>query len=54
MTGGDRIVPDDDTGRAAAVEALRNGGIVALPTDTVYGIAAALDLPGGIREGGEG
>jgi L-threonylcarbamoyladenylate synthase len=45
---GDRIVPDDDAGRAAAVEALRNGGIVALPTDTVYGIAAALDVPGGI------
>ena len=45
---GDRIVRDDDAGRAAAVEALRNGGIVALPTDTVYGIAAALDVPGGI------
>jgi len=45
---GDRIVPDDDAGRAAAVEALRNGGIVALPTDTVYGIAAALAVPGGI------
>jgi L-threonylcarbamoyladenylate synthase len=45
---GDRIVRDDDSGRAAAIEVLRNGGIVALPTDTVYGIAAALDAPGGI------
>ena len=43
-----RIVPDDAAGRAAAVEALRSGGIVALPTDTVYGIGVALDSPGGI------
>ena len=28
---------------------LRAGGIVALPTDTVYGIAVALDTPGGIE-----
>src|SRR4029079_8232115 len=27
----------------------RAGGIVALPTDTVYGIAVALDTPGGIE-----
>jgi L-threonylcarbamoyladenylate synthase len=44
-----RIVPDDDTGRAAAIEALRRGGIVALPTDTVYGIAVALETTGGIE-----
>jgi L-threonylcarbamoyladenylate synthase len=44
-----RIVPDDATGRATAVEVLRRGGLVALPTDTVYGIAVALDLPGGIE-----
>lgn len=44
-----RIVPDDVAGRAAAVEVLRAGGIVALPTDTVYGIAVALDTPGGIE-----
>ena len=43
-----RIVPDDPSGREAAVEVLRNGGLVALPTDTVYGIAVRLDLPGGI------
>jgi L-threonylcarbamoyladenylate synthase len=46
---GDRIVRDDDEGRAAAIEVLRSGGLVALPTDTVYGIAVALDVPGGIE-----
>jgi L-threonylcarbamoyladenylate synthase len=43
-----RIAADDEAGRAAAIEVLRGGGIVALPTDTVYGIAVRLDLPGGI------
>jgi len=42
-------VPDDAVGRAAAVEVLRAGGVVALPTDTVYGIAVALDTPDGIE-----
>jgi L-threonylcarbamoyladenylate synthase len=42
------VVPDDEAGRARAVELLRNGGLVALPTDTVYGIAVALATPGGI------
>lgn len=44
-----RIVPDDPAGRDAAVEVLRAGGIVALPTDTVYGVAVALDTPGGVE-----
>ncbi len=44
-----RIVPDDPTGRAIAVETLRDGGVVAIPTDTVYGIAVALTTPGGIE-----
>jgi L-threonylcarbamoyladenylate synthase len=44
-----RIVPDDDAGRAEAIDALRAGGIVAVPTDTVYGIAVALDTPGGVE-----
>lgn len=44
-----RIVRDDDAGRSAAIDALRAGGIVAVPTDTVYGIAVALDAPGGIE-----
>jgi L-threonylcarbamoyladenylate synthase len=44
-----RIVADDDAGRAAAAAVLRGGGIVALPTDTVYGIAVDLATPGGIE-----
>ncbi len=44
-----RIVPDDPAGRDAAVEVLRAGGVVALPTDTVYGVAVALDTPGGVE-----
>ena len=44
-----RIVPDDAAGRAIAVEVMRGGGIVALPTDTVYGIAVSLATPGGIE-----
>jgi len=43
------IMPDDDAGLAAAIEVLRSGGIVALPTDTVYGIAVDLDTAGGIE-----
>ena len=51
MTGArdGRIVADDDAGRARAVEALRGGAIVAMPTDTVYGIGVALSTPGGIE-----
>ena len=44
-----RIVPDDVDGRAIAVATLRSGGVVALPTDTVYGIAVALDAAGGVE-----
>jgi L-threonylcarbamoyladenylate synthase len=44
-----RVVRDGPAGREAAVAALREGGIVALPTDTVYGIAVALGTPGGIE-----
>ncbi len=43
------VVPDDGAGRVAAIETLRGGGIVAVPTDTVYGLAVALDTPGGIE-----
>ncbi|MBI2776365.1 MAG: threonylcarbamoyl-AMP synthase [Chloroflexi bacterium] len=43
------MVADDDAGRAAAIAVLRAGGVVALPTDTVYGIAVALETPGGIE-----
>ena len=44
-----RVVADDDAGRAEAIQALRDGGLVAFPTDTVYGIAVRLDAPGGVE-----
>ncbi len=44
-----RVVADDASGRAEAVEVLKAGGIVALPTDTVYGIAVAIATPAGIE-----
>jgi L-threonylcarbamoyladenylate synthase len=44
-----RILPDGDVARAEAVDLLRAGLIVALPTDTVYGIAADLALPDAIE-----
>jgi L-threonylcarbamoyladenylate synthase len=44
-----RVVRDDDAGRSVAIEVLRSGGVVALPTDTVYGIAVALETRGGIE-----
>src|SRR5918993_1257662 len=43
------VVPDDEAGRDLARDVLRSGGVVAIPTDTVYGIAVALDTPGGIE-----
>jgi len=44
-----RTVRDDSDGRWAAVDVLRAGGIVALPTDTVYGIGCELHAPRGIE-----
>ena len=44
-----RRVADGPDGRAAAIEALRAGGVVAVPTDTVYGIGVWLETPGGIE-----
>ena len=44
-----RILPDGDAARTVAVDLLRAGGIVALPTDTVYGIAADMALPDAIE-----
>ncbi|HEY6570221.1 MAG TPA: L-threonylcarbamoyladenylate synthase [Candidatus Limnocylindrales bacterium] len=48
MTG-TGVLPDGDAARAEAVEHLRAGRIVAIPTDTVYGIAADLALPDAIE-----
>jgi L-threonylcarbamoyladenylate synthase len=42
-------VADDPGGYAEAIDVLRADGIVALPTDTVYGIAVRIDTPGGIE-----
>jgi L-threonylcarbamoyladenylate synthase len=44
-----RVVRDDSAGRAEAVLVLQAGGIAAMPTDTVYGLAAALDVAGAIE-----
>jgi L-threonylcarbamoyladenylate synthase len=43
------ILRDDPRGRGAAIDVVRAGGIVALPTDTVYGIACDLAAPGGVE-----
>jgi len=47
--GRPRVFGLDDAGRQGAVDVLRAGGIVALPTDTVYGISVALSTPGGVE-----
>lgn len=44
-----RLVPDNPEAHAEAIAILRDGGIVAVPTDTVYGIAAHLALPDAIE-----
>ena len=44
-----RLIADGPAGRAEAIAVLESGGIVALPTDTVYGIAVRLSTPGGIE-----
>jgi len=43
-----RVVPDDAAGRAEAIRALEDGLLVAMPTDTVYGLGVALGAPGGL------
>jgi L-threonylcarbamoyladenylate synthase len=40
---------DDSTAIARAIEILAAGGLVAFPTDTVYGVAARIDHPAGIE-----
>jgi len=44
-----RRLPDGPDARAEAIGVLQSGGLVALPTDTVYGIAVSLETPGGIE-----
>jgi L-threonylcarbamoyladenylate synthase len=43
-----RLLPDDASGRRAAVAVLRAGGLVAIPTDTVYGVGVALGATDGL------
>jgi L-threonylcarbamoyladenylate synthase len=43
-----RVLTDDSAGRQEAIRVLRAGGLVGLPTDTTYGLAANLRLPGSI------
>jgi L-threonylcarbamoyladenylate synthase len=43
-----RRLPDGPDARLEGARVLGAGGIVALPTDTVYGIAVSLATPGGI------
>ena len=44
-----RILADDAAGRGEASRLLGAGGVVALPMDTVYGLAVDLATPGGIE-----
>ena len=43
MEAESRILPPDPAGIAAAAAVLRAGGLVAVPTETVYGLAARAD-----------
>jgi len=43
-----RLLPDSPASRAEAIAALRAGSLVALPTDTVYGLGVALGAPDGL------
>lgn len=42
-------LPDDGGGIARAIELLRGGGLVAVPTETVYGLAARADREDAVR-----
>jgi L-threonylcarbamoyladenylate synthase len=42
-----RVAPDEQIARA--IDAVRAGGVIVIPTDTVYGIAASIDHPDAIE-----
>ena len=44
-----RTLVDGPKARAEAIRVLEAAGVVAIPTDTVYGLAVALSTPGGIE-----
>jgi len=50
MTGKSQLLPADPTGIAAAAELLRAGGLVAVPTETVYGLAARADSAAAVAQ----
>ena len=50
MTGKPELLPADPTGIAVAAERLRAGGLVALPTETVYGLAARADSASAVAQ----
>ncbi len=43
------VWPPSPVGVHDAAGALRSGGVIAFPTDTVYGLAAGADLPAAVR-----
>jgi len=46
-----RVIPGDAPDAvAAAVAALRSGNVIVMPTDTVYGLVAAIDIPAAIQQ----
>ena len=50
LAGLDRVVVGrvPEPGPSAAIASLRAGGVVVVPTDTVYGLAVRADLPGAV------
>ncbi len=50
MSGKQHLLPPDDAGIARAAELLRGGGLVAMPTETVYGLAARADSTQAVAE----
>ena len=44
-----RVVADGPSSRREAATILEAGGVIGLPTDTVYGIAVARTTPGGVE-----
>jgi L-threonylcarbamoyladenylate synthase len=48
-SGRAKLLPDDAAGRAAAIAELTAGGLVAMPTDTVYGVGVALYAKKGLQ-----
>jgi L-threonylcarbamoyladenylate synthase len=49
-TGVRVLTGDDPESVVAAAAALRAGQVIAIPTDTVYGLAAAIDIPAAIQQ----